>query len=82
MTLYLSIDDVRNLCLARLGEEGSRIESLLTEDELWGNESGRVRRTLAQLYPVLHARSENVSIASDAIDCSLDNIRAICRLKA
>ncbi|KAH9965841.1 hypothetical protein BC827DRAFT_1264930 [Russula dissimulans] len=62
---------------ARLSEEASRIETLLTEAESWKNEPGRIHRTLAQLYPILRARSDNASIASDAIDCSLDNIRAM-----
>lgn len=76
----LSVDDVPDLCSARLSEEASRIGSLLTKAEVWKNEPDRVRQTLAQLYTLLRARSENASIASDAIDCSLDNIRAMRRL--
>jgi len=66
---------------ARLSQEASRIESLLQEAESWANVPDRVRHTLVQLHPVLRARSENASIASDAIDCSLDNIRAMRRLR-
>jgi len=67
---------------ARLSEEASRIESLVTEAKSWKNgEPDCIHRTLAQLYPILRARSDNASIASDAIDCSLDNIRAMCRLR-
>jgi len=67
---------------ARLSEEASTIESLLTEAELWRNEAERVLLTLAQLYPILQARSDNASIATDAIEYSLDNIRAMRRLRA
>jgi hypothetical protein len=77
----LSLDDVPDLCSARLSEEALRIESLLTNAELWKNEPERVRQTLAQLCTLLRARSENASIASDAINCSLDNIRAMRRLR-
>lgn len=66
---------------ARLSEEASRIESLLTNAEAWKNEPDRVRQTLAQLCTLLRARSENASIASDAMNCSLDNIRAMRRLR-
>lgn len=66
----------------RLSEEASRIESLLTKADVWKNEPDRIRQTLAQLCTLLRARSENSSIASDAINCSLDNIRAMRRLKA
>ena len=76
----LSVDDVPDLCSARLSEEASRIESLLTKAEVWKNEPDRVHQTLAQLYTLLRARSENASIASDTIDCSLDNIRAMRHL--
>lgn len=76
----LSVDDVPDLCSARLSEEASRIESLLTKAEVWKNEPDRVHQTLAQLCSLLSARSENASIASDTIDCSLDNIRAMRRL--
>jgi hypothetical protein len=76
------VNDVFNTCLARLEEEASRIRSLLTEADLWRNELDRSLHTLAQLYPILLARSDNASIASDAIDCSLDNIRAMRRLRA
>jgi len=77
----LSVDDVPDLCSARLSEETSRIESLLTKAEVWKNEPDRVRQTLAQLCTLLRSRSENASIASDAINCSLDNIRAMRRLR-
>jgi hypothetical protein len=77
----LSVDDIPDLCSARLSEEASRIESLLTKAEVWKNEHDRVRQTLAQLCTLLRARSENASIASDAINCSLDNIRAMRRLR-
>lgn len=77
----LSLDDVPNLCSARLSEEAPRIESLLTKAELWKNEPERVHQTLAQLSTLLRARSENASIASDAINCSLDNILAMRRLR-
>ena len=77
----LSLDDVPDLCSARLSEEAPRIESLLTKAELWKNEPERVHQTLAQLSTLLRTRSENASIASDAINCSLDNIRAMRRLR-
>ena len=75
------MDDVLNICLARLSEEASRIKTLLTEADSWRNEADRTLHNLAQLYPILLARSENASIASDAIECSLDNIRAMRRLR-
>lgn len=78
----MPVNNERNTCLARLNEEASRIKSLLTEADSWGNELDRSLYTLAQLHPILLARSDNASIASDAIDCSLDNIRAMRRLKA
>jgi len=68
-------------CLARLSEETSKIESLLTKAEVWRDEPDRVRHTLAQLYPLLRARSDNALIASDAIDCALDNIGVMRRLR-
>jgi hypothetical protein len=77
----LSVDDVPDLCSARLSEEAPKIESLLTKAEVWKNEPDRVRQTLAQLCTLLRARSENASIASDAINCSLDNIQAMRRLR-
>jgi hypothetical protein len=73
----LFVNDILDHCLARLSEEASRIESLLTKTEVWRNEPDRVHHTLAQLCPLLRARSDNASIASDAIDCSLDNMRAM-----
>lgn len=75
------MDDVLIFCLARLSEEASRIKTLLTEADSWRNEVDRTLHNLAQLYPILLARSENASIASDAIECSLDNIRAMRRLR-
>jgi len=77
----LSVDDISDLCSARLSEEASRIESLLIKSEVLKNDPDRVRQMLAQLCTLLRARSENASIASDAIDCSLDNIRAMRRLR-
>ncbi len=79
--ICLSVNDALDLCLARLSEEASRIKSLLTKVEVWMNEPDRVHQTLAQLCPLLRARSDNTSIASDAIDCSLDNIRAMQHLR-
>jgi hypothetical protein len=79
--IYVLMDDVLNICLARLSEEASRIKTLLTETDSWRSEVDRTLHNLAQLYPILLARSENASIASDAIECSLDNIRAMRRLR-
>ena len=75
------IDDVLNICLDRLSEEASRIRTLLTEADSWRSGVDRTLHNLAQLHPILLARSENASIASDAIECSLDNIRAMRRLR-
>jgi hypothetical protein len=75
------MSDVLNICLARLNEEGSRIKRLLTSADSWKNEVERTLHNLGQLYPILRARSENASIASDAIEFSLDNMRAMRRLR-
>ncbi len=80
MIVCLFVSDVLDPCLARLDKEVSRVGSLLTKAEAWKNEPDRVHQTLAQLYPLLRARSDNASMASDAIDCSLGNIRAMRRL--
>ena len=77
----LSVYNVFDLCLGRLSEEASRIESLVTKVEVWRNEPDRIHHMLSQLYPLLRSRSENASMALDAIDCSLDNILAMRRLR-
>ncbi|KAH9179597.1 hypothetical protein EDB89DRAFT_1922174 [Lactarius sanguifluus] len=60
---------------ACLDGEASRVASLLKEVDLWNNETSSVHHTLAQLYPILRARSDNIKIASDIIECSIDSIR-------
>ncbi|KAI9467105.1 hypothetical protein BJY52DRAFT_1236467 [Lactarius psammicola] len=74
-----SHEDIQKLKVC-LDEEASRVASLLTEVELWNNETGGVHHTLAQLYPVLRARSDNIKIASDIIECSIDSIRVCLRV--
>lgn len=79
--ICLSVDDASDFRPGRLSEEVPRIEYLLTKAEGWKNEPDRVHQTLAQLCTLLRARSENASIASDAIDCSLEYMRAMRRLR-
>jgi hypothetical protein len=73
---------ITQLVLARLGNESMEIGSLLAEIESWSDETKSAHHALAQLDPILRARSENILIASDAIDCSLDNIQTMHRLRA
>ncbi|KAF8272085.1 hypothetical protein EI94DRAFT_416421 [Lactarius quietus] len=61
---------------ARLDEEASRVTSLLIEIDTWNNETGSIPDTLSQLYPALRARSDNIKIALDIIECCIDSVRA------
>jgi hypothetical protein len=71
-----------HLLLARLANESMDIASLLAEIESWNDETKSAHYAMAQLDPILRARSENILIASDAINCSLDNIQTMRRLRA
>ncbi|KAN0132603.1 hypothetical protein V8E53_009619 [Lactarius tabidus] len=73
-----SHEGVQNLKV-RLDEEASKVASLLIEVESWSNETGGIPDTLSQLYPALLARSDNIKIASDIIECCIDSLRTTDR---
>ncbi|KAH9060922.1 hypothetical protein EDB87DRAFT_1612827 [Lactarius vividus] len=74
-----SQEDVQKL-KARLDGEASRVTSLLKEIDLWKSETSSVHHTLAQLYPILRARSDNIKIASDIIEYSIDSLRVCLKV--